>query len=336
MSKREKPYVAITMGDPAGIGSEVTAKALTDRKIYEECRPFVIGNSDAMADASQLIGSYHQINVIQTLEDVKGQYGTLDILDIGNLEYSTIIPGQVSAASGKASVEWILKAGELASSGQVQAVVTAPINKEASNLAGHKDIGHMEIFQRQTGAQEVATMLIAKTLRVVHLTTHRSLRIACDYVTKDNVLAKIKLTHANFQEWGFKSPRIGIAALNPHASDGGLLGDEEEIQIQPAVEKAKRLGINANGPVPPDTIFTQALNGRYDVIIAMYHDQGHIAIKVHDWKRSISVNLGLPFVRTSVDHGTAFDISGKGIAHHESMLESIRVAVSLAKNKQLP
>lgn len=336
MPKNEKPYVAITMGDPAGIGSEVTAKALMDRKIYEECRPFVIGNSDAMADASQLIGGSHQINVAQTLEEVKGQYGTLDVLDIGNLEYGTIIHGQVSAASGKASVEWILKAGELASSGQIQAVVTAPINKEASSLAGYKDIGHMEIFQRQTGAQEVATMLIAKTLRVVHLTTHRSLRIACDYVTKDNVLAKIKLTYANFQEWGFTSPRIGIAALNPHASDGGLLGNEEKTQIEPAVEKAQRLGIDANGPVPPDTIFTQALNGKYDVILAMYHDQGHIAIKVHDWKRSISVNLGLPFIRTSVDHGTAFDIAGKGIAHHESMLESIRVAVSLAKNKQLP
>ena len=233
-------------------------------------------------------------------------------------------------------MEWILRAGELAASGEIAAIATAPINKEACSLAGYKDIGHMEIFQSQTQAPNVATMLMARSLRVVHLTTHRSLRVACDYVTRENVLSKIELTDERFRAWGFASPRIGVAALNPHASDGGLLGDEEAEQIAPAIQDARSAGIDATGPIPADTVFNQAIDGEYDAVIAMYHDQGHIPIKVHDWAKSVSVNLGLPFVRTSVDHGTAFDIAGKGVADAESMLESIRVAVSLASDSVLP
>ena len=193
----------------------------------------------------------------------------------------------------------------------------------------------MEVFQRQTNTNQVATMLVAEQLRVVHLTTHKSLRQAPEYVTKDNVLAKIKLTHEHFVRWGFASPRIGVAALNPHASDGGLMGDEEAIHIQPAVELAVAMGINAIGPVPADTIFPQAIAGHYDVVLAMYHDQGHIPTKVHNWEKSISVNIGLPFIRTSVDHGTAFDIAGKGVANHNSMLEALRVASRLASESIL-
>ena len=193
----------------------------------------------------------------------------------------------------------------------------------------------MEIFQRQSGATEVATMLMADTLRVVHLTTHRSVRIACDYVTRENVLAKVVLTHENFINWGFPNPRIGVAALNPHASDGGLLGDEEAKQIAPAVQDARDRGIDVVGPVPADTIFNQAIDGKFDAVLAMYHDQGHIPIKVHNWARSVSVNLGLPYIRTSVDHGTAFDIAGKGIADHESIMEAIEVAVDLVSDSKL-
>ena len=330
----DRPFVAITMGDPAGIGPEVTAKALLEKQVYEKCRPFVVGSAAAMDDALRLIGSSMSTHVAHSLED--GDAGAVDVLDIENLDYGSISHGELSAVAGKAAVEWILKAGELASSGKVQAIATAPINKEAASLAGYKDIGHMEIFQRQSGAKEVATMLMAGTLRVVHLTTHRSLRIACDYVTIDSVLAKIRLTDDSFKKWGFPTPRIGVAALNPHASDGGLLGDEEEKQITPAIREARSLGIDATGPIPADTVFNQAIDGKYDAVIAMYHDQGHIPIKVHDWARSVSVNLGLPFIRTSMDHGTAFDIAGKGIADHESMLESIKVAVSLASNSRLP
>lgn len=331
-----KPFLAITMGDAAGIGPEVVAKTLIDANIYEKCRPFVIGNAEAMSEALKLIGSDVSVEKVVSIKDIKTNLGTVAVLDEGNLDYSKIGYGQISAESGRASVEWILKAGELAASGQIQAISTAPINKEACNLAGHKDIGHMEIFQSQTGVSQVATMLMTGILRVVHLTTHRSLRVACDYVTRENVLAKITLTDNYFKRWGFPSPRIGVAALNPHASDGGLLGDEEHVQIAPAVKDARAIGIDATGPIPSDTVFNQNIDGIYDVCIAMYHDQGHIPIKVHDWKRSVSVNLGLPFIRTSVDHGTAFDIAGKGVADHISMMESINTAVSLVSESRLP
>ena len=332
----ERPFLAITMGDAAGIGPEVTAKTLVDPAMYEKCRPFVVGNADAMNDALKLIQSDLKAVALQSLEDISGTYGQIEVLDLNNLDYSNITYGEISEESGNATVEWILKAGDLAASGAIQAICTAPINKEACNLAGHKDIGHMEIFQNQTGAENVATMLMARQLRVVHLTTHKSLKIACDYVTKNNVYEKIMLTHKYFKIWGYETPRIGVSALNPHASDGGLLGNEEFEEILPAVEKAQGEGVIVDGPIPADTIFNQNIDGKYDVCIAMYHDQGHIPIKVHDWKRSVSVNLGLPFIRTSVDHGTAFDIAGKGIADHISMMESIKVAISLVSDNYLP
>ena len=332
----ERPLVAITMGDAAGIGAEVTAKALQDEWVYEKCRPFVVGSAAAMNSALDLIGANGSARIVHDIEDVDGEHGSIDVLDLENLDFGQISYGELSPVAGRASVEWILRAGELAASGQIAAISTAPINKEACDLAGFEDVGHMEIFQSQTKAPNVATMLIAGTLRVVHLTTHRSLRVACDYVTRDNVLSKIALTDECFRTWGFDSPRIGVAALNPHASDGGLLGDEEAKQIAPAVADALDAGIDATGPVPADTVFNQAIDGKFDAVIAMYHDQGHIPIKVHDWAKSVSVNLGLPFIRTSVDHGTAFDIAGRGIADAESMLESIRTAVSLASDSVLP
>ena len=332
----ERPLVAITMGDAAGIGAEVTAKALQDEWVYEKCRPFVVGSTAAMNSALDLIGASGSARTVHDIENVNGEHGSIDVLDPENLDFGQISYGELSPVAGRASVEWILQAGELAASGQIAAISTAPINKEACDLAGFEDVGHMEIFQSQTKAPNVATMLMAGTLRVVHLTTHRSLRVACDYVTRDNVLSKITLTDECFRAWAFPSPRIGVAALNPHASDGGLLGDEEAKQIAPAVADALEAGIDATGPVPADTVFNQAIDGKFDAVIAMYHDQGHIPIKVHDWAKSVSVNLGLPFIRTSVDHGTAFDIAGKGIADAESMLESIRTAVSLASDSVLP
>ena len=332
----QRPLLAITMGDAAGIGPEVTAKALQDEWVYQHTRPLVVGSAAAMNDALALAGAGRTARVVHSPEDALGDYGAVEVLDLENLDYAGISYGQLSPAAGKAAVEWILRAGELAAEGRVQAIATAPINKEACSLAGFSDVGHMEIFQSQTGAKDVATMLMAGSLRVVHLTTHRSLRVACDHVTRANVLAKLTLTDRCFRDWGFAAPRVGVAALNPHASDGGLLGDEEALQIAPAVEHARQSGIDATGPVPADTVFNQAIDGRYDAVLAMYHDQGHIPIKVHDWARSVSVNLGLPFVRTSVDHGTAFDIAGKGVADHVSMLEAIRVAVSLAAESRLP
>ena len=330
-----KPVMAITMGDPAGIGAEVAAKALAERYIYDKCRPVVIGSVATMQAAVKLAGYKAVVRGIPIVEGARGGYGTIDVMEVGGVSTAKIAIGQNSSEAGKASVEWVLLAGVLATAGKVAAIVTAPINKESCKMAGYKDIGHMEIFQRQSGAKEVATMLMADKLRVVHMTTHKSLRKACDYVTKDNVLSKIQLTNDHFKRWGFPAPRIGVAALNPHASDGGLIGSEEGEHIAPAVEAARAKGINAVGPVPADTVFNQAINGKYDVVLAMYHDQGHIAIKVHNWAKSVSVNLGLPFIRTSVDHGTAFDIAGKGVADHQSMLEAIMVAVDLASESRL-
>ncbi len=226
--------------------------------------------------------------------------------------------------------ETVSRAGELAQAGTVAALATAPLNKEAASLAGYKSIGHMELLQELTGAKTVATMLMAKKLRVVHLTTHRSLRMACDYVKKDRILEFLQITHDSFAKWGFDRPSIAAAALNPHGSDGGLMGNDEAEEIAPAVAEAREQGINAIGPVPADIVFHHAIEGRYDAVLAMFHDQGHIPVKVHGFNESITANLGLPFVRTSVDHGTAFDIAGKGIASHTSMLEAIRLAVALA------
>ena len=330
----QKPLIFITLGDPAGIGPEVTAKSLEEIGNTDDYHTVVIGSHDVFKKTLETCSINLKFNLIKSIEELNKDNNLTPLLDLHNTP-NELQMGKVDAKSGKASVEWVLKAGELASKTTNSAIVTAPINKEACTLAGYKDIGHMEIFQSQTNSKEVATMLVADNLRVVHLTTHRSLRIACDYVTKDNVYNKIKLTHDYFINCGFINPKIAVSALNPHASDGGILGDEEAKQISPAINDAKNDGINATGPIPADTVFNQAIDGKYDVVLAMYHDQGHIPIKVHNWEKSISVNLGLPFVRTSVDHGTAFDIAGKGIAHHASMTEAIRQAVSLCVNKEL-
>jgi 4-hydroxythreonine-4-phosphate dehydrogenase len=223
-------------------------------------------------------------------------------------------------------VQWVKAAAELAMAGKVDAIATAPINKHAANLAGYTDVGHQEIYQSMTGAAQVVTMLVTTGLRVVHLTTHRSLRVACDYVTQDNVIAKLRLAHDFFVSQGFASPRIAAAALNPHGGEAGIIGTEEIDEIAPAVAAAKAAGMNVTGPIPADTVFNQAIDGKFDAVLAMYHDQGHVAIKVHDWASSATMNLGLPFLRTSVDHGTAFDIAGQGIADATGIKQAVRLA----------
>ncbi len=333
MNVNDKPAIAITMGDPCGIGPEVVVKALSDPRVYASCRPLVVGNTYAMERAVELTGSSLRINETGDPSAAGADPQVVDVLDIHNLNPEDITVGRISPACGKAAMEWVARAGELAVAGDVAGLATAPLNKEAASLAGYESIGHMELLQELTGSKTVATMLMAKNLRVVHLTTHRSLRLACDYVKKPRILDFLQLTHDSFVTWGFPHPRIGAAALNPHGSDGGLLGNEEADEIAPAVAEARERGIDVTGPVPADVIFHQAIQGKYDAVLAMFHDQGHIPVKVYGFEESITANLGLPFVRTSVDHGTAFDIAGKGIASEVSMLESIRLAVSLAKGE---
>jgi 4-hydroxythreonine-4-phosphate dehydrogenase len=331
----EKPAIAITMGDPCGIGPEVVVKALADPRVYASCRPMVIGNTYAMNRAVKATGLPLAIRETDDPTAAGEDPDTVDVVDIHNLNPEDITVGQLSVPCGKAAMEWVTKAGELALAGIVDGIATAPLNKEAAAMAGYESIGHTELLQELSGARIVPTMLMAKNLRVVHLTTHRSLRVACDYVKKDRILDFLQLTHDTFIKWGFPNPRIAAAGLNPHNSDGGLLGNEEADEIAPAVAAARERGIDAVGPIPADSVFHQAISGRYDAVLAMFHDQGHIPVKVYGFEESITANLGLPFVRTSVDHGTAFDIAGQGIAQHVSMLESIRLAVELARGNGL-
>jgi 4-hydroxythreonine-4-phosphate dehydrogenase len=330
----DRPIIALTLGDPSGIGPEVTAKALAHPDVLASCHPLIIGNTQLLNKTIKDLGLTFEITPVSSAAEAKEN--TVSILDSGNLNAEDIVAGHISAAAGKASVEWILNAGEMALSGQVQAIATAPIHKEAAKLAGYQDIGHMELLQTLTGAKEVATMLTAGNLRVVHLTTHRSLARAVEYVKKDNIFAKLELMHTSFKGWGFPTPRIAVAALNPHGGDGGLLGREEIEEIAPAVEEARRQGMEVTGPIPADSVFPQAIAGRYDAVLVLYHDQGHIPIKVKDFEGSISINLGFPFVRTSVDHGTAFDIAGKGIADETGMKQAILAAAFIASTGHLP
>ena len=333
----DKPYVGLTMGDPCGIGPEVVIKALIHSEIYEWCNPVIIGNAASLRETVKMLDIDMVINHISEtdIEMSKVSPNAASVIDIGNLNYEDVTIGEINPGCGKAAMEWVSHAGRLAMRGAIGGIATAPLNKEAASLAGYEAIGHMELLQELTGSKTVATMLIAKNLRVVHLTTHRSLRVACDYVKKDRILDYLRITDQNFKKWGFENPRIGVAALNPHGSDGGLLGDEENDEILPAVTQAKAEGMTVEGPIPADIIFHQAINDQYDAVLCMYHDQGHIPVKVYGFEESITANLGLPFVRTSVDHGTAFDIAGKGIADPLSMIEAIKLASTLISGSRL-
>ncbi len=330
----KRPVIAITMGDPAGVGPEVVVKALSQPDIYDLCRPLVVGTAAALQQALRLVKAPPTLHPIEEVDQGLFATGALDLIDIG-VDTSSVSYGQLSADAGRAARESILRAVALVQEGQAQALATAPINKEAIALAGHPELGHLELLAQLSGALEYATMLMSGPLRTVHLSTHHSLRQALALVTQERVLARLRLIQRCFGEWGLERPRIGVAALNPHAGEGGLLGREEIEDIAPAVADAQRDGIDARGPYPADSIFSRALAGEFDVVLALYHDQGHIPIKVYGFERSVSVALGLPFIRTSVDHGTAFDIAGKGVANPLSMANAIKVAAALCRGDGL-
>jgi 4-phospho-D-threonate 3-dehydrogenase / 4-phospho-D-erythronate 3-dehydrogenase len=335
MGNEERPVIAITMGDPAGIGPEVVMKALSHREIYRICCPLVIGESGTLRAAIKTIDKPLELRPVEKVSDVEGIFGTIDLLDMQNLDWNKVKIGQVSAECGRASMEFIEKALHLILNHKVKGLVTAPVNKEATLLAGYPGLGHLEYLAQATRTRDYATMLATGYLRCVHLTTHYSLKEACNLVKQDLVLGRLKLTDKSFRNWGFGSPRIGVAGLNPHAGEGGMFGREELDEIVPAIREALKLGIDARGPFPADSIFNRAIKGEFDVVLVMYHDQGHIPIKVHGFEKSVSIALGLPFLRTSVDHGTAFEIAGKGIANAESMEEAIKTAALLFQRKGL-
>lgn len=311
----ELPRIGITLGDPAGIGSEILIKALTE--VQKRCNAVLYGCEWSLRDGRSIAGVDLDVLQNSTLIDV-------DIPKPKNFTY-----GQVSATCGEIAVRAVEAATEDVLAGKLDALMTCPLNKEAIHLAGNKEIGHQEIFARLSKAKSTATMLMTPGLRVVHLSTHLSIIEAARFITSDTVFERLRLIRECFERWGLPKARIGVAALNPHGGEGGLLGREEIEQISPAVERANNEGIKASGPYPADSIFNRAIAGEFDVVLAMYHDQGHIAIKVHDLHQSISATLGLPFVRTSVDHGTAFDIAGRGIANHHSTIAAIDAAITL-------
>ena len=331
----DRPLIAITLGDPSGVGPEVVAKALANPALHEAARLFVVGAVEPLRAAVAQTATGADVRAITAPQDAASNVSTIDVLEVADAPTSGFPVGELSERSAQASHAWVETAAHLAIDGTVDAISTAPVNKEAWRAAGFQDTGHQEVFKRLTGSSYVATMLVSGQLRCMHLSTHLPLSDACAYVTRENVLRAIRITHQHFTRWGFDHPRIGVAALNPHGSDGGLIGTTEQDEIAPAIADAASEGIDARGPVPADSIFNQGIDGLHDVIVVMYHDQGHIPIKVHGFEESVSVNLGLPFLRTSVDHGTAFDIAGQNLAQSTSMVEAIKLATALATGRSI-
>lgn len=329
------PLLALTLGDPSGIGPEVVVKALADSSVRASAHMFTVGAVSVLEDALAQTGIDLPVMTIDSPRDAVDVRDAVAVLSVGGYEDADFPLGAHSALSGRASHKWVEFTAELCLSGDVDGMVTAPVNKESWQLGGAVDLGHQEVFKRLTGSSTVYTMLVSGVLRCMHLSTHKPLAEACAFVTTENVLTAIRITDDHMKRWGFASPRVGVAALNPHASDNGLIGDTEAKEILPAIEIARAEGIDATGPHPADSVFNHAIDGRYDVVIVMYHDQGHIAIKVHGFEESVSVNLGIPFIRTSVDHGTAFDIAGHNKAQSTSMVEAIRLAVGLSSRRGL-
>ena len=342
----ERLILGITMGDPAGIGPEITVKALARREIYDKCCPLVIGDAQVLEEAKKIVGWENiEIRPVCSVQEAKFEYGTIDVYDMKMVDMNRLIRGQVSLMAGNAAFQYVVKAIELAMSDEIDGTVTNAFNKEAINLAGHHYSGHTEIYAEKTGTKKYTMMLVHEKLRVVHVSTHVSLREACDRVKKERVLEVIRIAHQACLDLGIENPKIGVAGLNPHSGENGLFGKEEIEEIIPAIKAARGDGIEVYGPIPPDTVFSKARGGWYDIVVAMYHDQGHIPLKVigfvyneeekkWDAVAGVNITLGLPIVRVSVDHGTAFDQAGLGIANELSLINAIDYGVKLAASRK--
>lgn len=321
-----RAIIAIPMGDPAGIGPEITAKALANKEIYDMCKPIVIGDAAVFAKAIEIVEKELTVNVVDSPAMGTYKYGTVDLIDLHNINIDELRYGEVQAQCGKAAFEYIKTAVDLAKQSEVKALATTPINKESLKAAEVPYIGHTEMLEDLTNTKDPLTMFEVKSLRIFFLTRHLSLKDAIGQMTKERVRDYLNRCDKALQRLGLDSRRIAVAGLNPHSGEGGLFGMEEVNEIKPGIEAAVEDGIDAVGPVPADSVFFQALNGKFDAVLSLYHDQGHIAAKMTDFHRTISITNGLPFLRTSVDHGTAFDIAGKNIASSVSMEECIKLA----------
>jgi 4-phospho-D-threonate 3-dehydrogenase / 4-phospho-D-erythronate 3-dehydrogenase len=328
-----KPVVGITMGDAAGIGPEIIVRALADPAMYAMARPLVIGDAKILERADRLVATGLAVNRVPSPAAAGYQAGTVDCLDLDLLPAGLPF-GQLSAAAGDAAFRFVARAVELARAGAIDAICTAPLNKEALHQAGHRYPGHTEILAELTGTRDCAMMLTAKALRVIHVTTHLGLVDAVAAITPERVYRVIKLADATLRRAGVERPRIAVCGINPHAGEHGLFGHgEDEAQVLPGVERARAEGIDARGPLPADTVFFRAGRGDFDAEVAMYHDQGHTPVKVLGLEAGVNITVGLPIIRTSVDHGTAFDIAGRGSADPASLKEAIRQAALLAPKR---
>jgi 4-hydroxythreonine-4-phosphate dehydrogenase len=330
-----RPLIAATMGDPAGIGPEILAKALADATIPPIARALVVGDAGVMTRTVRDLGLPLVVRAVASPTDGRYAAGTMDVLDLATVDLASLRMGEIQAAAGRAAGEAVERAVRLALAGEVDAIATAPLNKEALWAAGYPYPGHTEMLAALTGSPESLTMFVVGRLRIFFLTRHVSLREAIGQVTRERVRETLRIMGGVLRDLGLASARIAVAGLNPHAGEGGKLGDEEIREIAPGIQAARAAGLDVSGPLPADSVFHLAAEGRFDAVLALYHDQGHIAAKMMDFYKTVSVTTGLPFVRTSVDHGTAFDIAGKGVASPVSMIEAIRVAAELTVSRRV-
>jgi 4-hydroxythreonine-4-phosphate dehydrogenase len=327
------PVIGITMGDPSGIGPEIIIKALADPEIYSICKPVALGDSGALSANLKGMGE-ESIHEISKPSEAKGRKGRIDLLAISRLHKESMIPGNPTVESGEAMVKYIIMAVEMARRGELAAMVTCPISKALMHRAGHHFDGHTQLISHLTRTDDYVMMLAGDRLRVALVTTHCALKEIPVMLDSGRIFRTIKITAEALQgDFGLESPRLAVAALNPHAGESGLFGSEEEELIKPAVERAKGEGYRVEGPCPADTLFYKAAAGHFDAVVAMYHDQGLIPLKLLHFSDAVNITLGLPIIRTSVDHGTAYDIAGKGIADSSSLEAAIRMAVRVANNR---
>lgn len=327
-----RQIIAIPMGDAAGIGPEIAVKSLTNKEIYDVCKPVIVGDLDVIQKAVNITKSDVEINNIDDPENGIYKIGTIDVIDLNNIDAENLKYGEVSAKCGEAAYEYIKKSVELAMDKKVSALATTPINKESLKAAKVPYIGHTEMLEALSESEDPLTMFEVKGMRIFFLTRHLSLKDAINQMTKERVHDYLLRCDKALERLGLDSKKFAVAGLNPHSGEGGLFGMEEVNEIKPGIEMAKKDGIDVVGPVPADSVFYQALNGKYDAVLSLYHDQGHIAAKMTDFHMTVSITNGLPFLRTSVDHGTAFDIAGQNIAESISMEECIKVAAEYAES----
>lgn len=331
MSDAYKPVVAVTIGDPAGIGPEIILKTFEEKSLFEICSPFVIGSVKVLERTQDAIGLHNvKFNPIKEPGEAKFKSGIIDVLETDDYEIRSLEWGKEQALAGQIAIDAIKKSIELGMSGKIDAVTTAPINKRAIKMVGVKQDGHTEIYRDLTKSPFVLTMFDCFGMRVFHLSRHMSLLNAIKYATKENIYNDLVRIDGELAKVGLANASIAVAGLNPHCGEDGLFGDEEIREIIPAIKKARENGINAVGPISPDTLFARGRKGEFDAILALYHDQGHIPCKTLDLEKTVSVTLGLPFLRCTVDHGTAFDIAGKGIATNQSLVSAINITVKYA------